>query len=985
MKRYYTILFIAILCLLTPHMEGQAKSLPDSCRHKISALLTRIVDREVAGGTARINSYSVKGRRLRLNASIGLSNYPFREESVQAIYDSIRLELPKEWQKYSLELYTDAHLIEELIPLAERTRFDRRKVIPFINPTSHPLVSPEAPLCRAKDGLYGRHIALWQSHGRYFEQETNRWQWQRTVHWQTREDLFTQSFVLPFLVPMLERAGAYVMLPRERDTQTEELLLDHDHDKATYRETGEGWREIESGFAFRGGVLRGEENPFMAGTARMIRTTNRPDEVSHAVWRADIPKTGEYALYVSYRSTPQSASDARYTVRYKGGERHFRVNQQMGGSTWIYIGTFPFVEGEGQEVISLSNYSDKSGQIVVADAVRLGGGMGNVARTVCDSLRHEGVSYHEQLSGLPRYMEGARYWLQWAGFPKEVYAPKGGTDDYKEDYMARAHWVNALMGGSERLPDTEGLAIPIDLALAFHSDSGVRDSDETIGTLGIFYTAENKGRFEGGASRYRSRDLTDLVMTEITEAIRSEMEPTWRRRGLWNRSYFEARVPAAPTMLLELLSHQNFADMRLGHDPRFKFLVSRAIYKGILKHVAAQYGYSYVVQPLPIKAFRIERTGERMHTLRWSPREDPHEESAQPDYYLLYTAIDNEGFDGGRRVEATEVELELQPDHLYRFRVVACNRGGESFPSETLAAAVSSEEQGEVLVVNSFTRLSAPASFRTEDQAGFCQDDLGVSYLREISYTGMQYGYERRNINESNPSMALGASHEDCEGIILQGNSFDYVGLHGEAILAAGYSFSSSSKEAFLNEGAGEYRLLDLILGLERSSLLGRGLKGWEFRCFEGAMQERLRDYLKQGRGLLLSGAYIASDLWESEASSDADRRFAREVLHYEYHTGAAAQQGRLRPIAGELPTGALHFNQSGEEEIYRVIAPDALRPVGEGAFAALSYTENARTAAVAYQGAECRTLCMGLPFETITDRRERLRAMQAILQFLHQ
>ena len=34
-------------------------------------------------------------------------------------------------------------------------------------------------------------------------------------------------------------------------------------------------------------------------------------------------------------------------------------------------------------------------------------------------------------------------------------------------------------------------------------------------------------------------------------------------------------------MLLELLSHQNFADMRYGSDPRFKFLVSRAIYKGI--------------------------------------------------------------------------------------------------------------------------------------------------------------------------------------------------------------------------------------------------------------------------------------------------------------------------------------------------------------------------------------------------------------------
>ena len=67
-----------------------------------------------------------------------------------------------------------------------------------------------------------------------------------------------------------------------------------------------------------------------------------------------------------------------------------------------------------------------------------------------------------------------------------------------------------------------------------------------IGTLGIFYTKENKGRFEGGADRYRSRDLTDLVMTQIVSDIRRTWEPDWNRRGLWNRAYYEARVPGAP-------------------------------------------------------------------------------------------------------------------------------------------------------------------------------------------------------------------------------------------------------------------------------------------------------------------------------------------------------------------------------------------------------------------------------------------------------
>ena len=50
-------------------------------------------------------------------------------------------------------------------------------------------------------------------------------------------------------------------------------------------------------------------------------------------------------------------------------------------------------------------------------------------------------------------------------------------------------------------------------------------------------------------------------------------------------------------MLLELLSHQNFADMRYGLDPSFRFDVSRAVYKGVLRYLASQYATDYVVQP----------------------------------------------------------------------------------------------------------------------------------------------------------------------------------------------------------------------------------------------------------------------------------------------------------------------------------------------------------------------------------------------------
>ena len=147
--------------------------------------------------------------------------------------------------------------------------------------------------------------------------------------------------------------------------------------------------------------------------------------------------------------------------------------------------------------------------------------------------------------------------MQWAGAPDSVFTPSDYVNDYGDDYKSRGNWVNWLAGGSSQLPNREGLNIPVDLSFAFHSDAGTFKTDTVVGTLGIYCTAgETLGN---GASRNNSRDLTDLVLTNITEDVRSQFEPNWTRRGMWDKSYYEARVPEVPAMLLELLSHQNFS------------------------------------------------------------------------------------------------------------------------------------------------------------------------------------------------------------------------------------------------------------------------------------------------------------------------------------------------------------------------------------------------------------------------------------------
>lgn len=58
------------------------------------------------------------------------------------------------------------------------------------------------------------------------------------------------------------------------------------------------------------------------------------------MWRADIPERGEYAVYVSYESTPESADDAHYTVRHLGGETSLAVNQTMAAGRGFTSGAF---------------------------------------------------------------------------------------------------------------------------------------------------------------------------------------------------------------------------------------------------------------------------------------------------------------------------------------------------------------------------------------------------------------------------------------------------------------------------------------------------------------------------------------------------------------------------------------------------------------------------------------------------------------------
>ena len=1012
--------------LLFPQ-AGNAQELSTDIRQNIGKYLDDIARKEVSIGHIRIDSVAVDGKTLQLFANMSCAYIPFREDNVREIYNGVKRLIPDEFASHKLEIYTNKRRIEELIPQALRNKPDK-KAKTFAPAEGKPLITSISKAYTPTNGLHNRHIALWQSHGYYYEQKLSRWEWQRGRIFQTVEDLYTQSYVLPFLVPMLENAGANVLLPRERDCQLEEVIIDNDGcltQASLYTETDgdKQWTNGRGeGFAHLHTQYTGFTNPFKEGTFRMTETIKKGKE-STAEWIPDIPQSGQYAIYISYQTLPNSTDEALYTVYHKGGSTQFKVNQQMGGGTWIYLGTFSFDAGRHNcYKVVLSNRSSKAGRIITADGVKIGGGMGNIARSLSDKGSTENLKSSDKAantdngqkqqevmqhsadicdipampSGYPRFCEAARYWLQWAGIPDSIYSESNGQNDYTDDYKCRGIWVNYLAGGSSVNPNEKGLNIPIDLAFAFHTDAGITLNDSIIGTLGIYQTDAYDGVFANGASRYLSHDLTDLIQSNIVRDIRTLYEPKWSRRGKWNRSYYEARVPRVPTMLLELLSHQNFADMRYGLDPRFRFTVSRAIYKGMLQFICSQYHMDYVVQPLPVDHFAIRNISENEIELTWQPVTDPLEPTANAEKYIVYTRIGDGDFDNGVLVEQSNYRTSLPAGVVCSFKVTAVNKGGESFPSEILSVGRAFQSKGTVLVINGFDRISAPADFVAPAPAdtllaGFLDNvDHGVPYVKDISYTGKMKEFRRVTPWMDDDASGFGDSYGNYETQVIAGNTFDYPAVHGEAILQTGYSFVSCSDEAVEdgNVNMNDYAYVDLILGKECQTKMGRGgVKPLEFKTFSQSMQQAITTYCQQGGNLFVSGSYVGTDLWNNRLTppDETDKKFATEVLKYQWRVNQAAAEGCVKSVASPFgkPNGDYRFHNKLNADCYVVEAPDAIEPASPEAYTFIRYSENNLSAGVAYRG-NYKTCVLGFPFETLRTAEERNRLMEAIMAFFN-
>jgi hypothetical protein len=310
---------------------------------------------------------------------------------------------------------------------------------------------------------------------------------------------------------------------------------------------------------------------------------------------------------------------------------------------------------------------------VSADAVRVGGGMGDVVRM-------------GDLSGRPRWEEGANLATQYNGAPTSVYDP--AVNGIGSDVAARSRWA------AWEHPTGEDA-----IFFSWHSNAG-----GGTGTVSLTYDGSSGGPTAG------SQDLAELIQGETVDAIRALWDASWSDRGVYGGAFGELNPsynPEMPATLMELGFHDHEWDTALLKEPTFRRDSSRAFYRGIARYFAERDGVTptYLPEPPTHLAVLHDAGGALVVSWQAGPSGFPHGDAASS--YRVFTSTDGLSWDNGTDVSGTTHALATAPDELVFVRVAALNAGGASFPTEVLGARRSWDGTAPLLLVDAYDRLQA--------------------------------------------------------------------------------------------------------------------------------------------------------------------------------------------------------------------------------------------------------------------------------------
>lgn len=779
-----------------------------------------------------------------------------------------------------------------------------------------PVINPAQP----SGSLSGKTIFINQSHGWFddFTGSLNRYRVQRGASNGTLEDFDSAEFINVYVLPMLRNAGAKVMTVRESDMQTNMVIVDNSDgtsnpSNGTYVETGTWANSTLEGFVQKTGASWNgvTVNPFNqgAGQNRLSSGVTTGTPTATATWTAVIPADGYYNVYASWTAFSARANDAQYFVHHSGGISEVRVDQTIDGITWVLLGNWYFEAGapaSERQVVLTNSSQDGTATNVSADAVRWGGGMGDFAR------------HTNGVSGRPRWEEEAVLSLQFYGMGASG-SHYTGDDDESGGWSDRpqyARWEHSQKDGS----------VEDALYFAWHTNASSDGS------------ARGLSSFRSSTSSAASITFQSILHDKIYNAINSLWftTETWTVRGKNETNFGENNQTSLganlPGFLLEGLFHDNTVDSTAYNEPEFRRIAARAITQGIIDYFNQRDTSSLIYPPETPENFRVIMQPNGTAQLSWSAGPSGGFNGAVATSYKVYRSGNGFGFDDGTTVAGTTTNISGIPstEPVY-FRVSAVNNGGESFPTETLAAK---QGANAVLIVNGFDRNQRsliPAQ---------TIPNAGSNLLRHVPHTFQ---------------------------------AFNYVIEHAEALRDMPVAISSSCNESVESAqvSLASYDAVLWIAGEESTSS----------DALSATEQSRVSTYLSTpGKNLFISGAEIGWDLGRSGSSSAGDLSFYNNTLRSAY---VGDDSNTYNVVASGAPfTGIAAFNfNPGSGARYDAEFPDRLN-TSAGSTAALSYSGGTGdTAAVVYNGTS-KVISLGFPFETISTDQGRKDVMERSIQF---
>ena len=165
--------------------------------------------------------------------------------------------------------------------------------------------------------------------------------------------------------------------------------------------------------------------------------------------------------------------------------------------------------------------------------------------------------------------------------------------------------------------------------------------------------------------------------------------------------------------------------------------------------------------------------------------------------------------------------------------------------------------------------------------------------------------------------------------------------------------------------------MADVIFGLERND----GYSIMKYEVMSPSLRNELETFTRRGGSLLVSGAYVASDMLDEKRDNES-RLFINNVLRCHL---AGTYDGQNDAISG-LGTSMQFYHQLNDQH-YAATRTDILAPLAP-AFATMLYG-NGNAACVAYKGSDYRTITMGFPFECIKGEKKQGVVMRALARFL--